>query len=242
MSRVLLLSWSIVFLIVSALPYTLVQQWPRFQGWESRHYILFTLSLPIFVLVLVSVYLDKIKAIADMKCVSFIFRPLILSIGLIGVVSSNYVYVDYQLLAIKQWAFVENLRAKPELKRYSSFRIEDRVGDFSRSGFTWYEADHQAWVEWGGVFTRAWGAENWYGNNVNDREEYTKGVRYSAANIDPTGAKCKLTFTNSSPHGKATIVREYWKWKYFGTEAQLRDYLLLIVKMESCLGDEGKPV
>lgn len=242
MRRVLLLSWSIVFLIISALPYTLVHQWPRFQGWESRHYILFTLSLPTFVLVLVSVYLDRIKEIANMRCVSFIFRPLILSIALIGVVSSNFVYVDYQLLAIKQWAVVENLRARPELKRYSSFRIEDRVGDFSKAEFTWYEANHQAWVEWGAVFTRAWGVENWYGNNVNEREEYTKGVRYSAANINPSGPKCKLTFTKSSPHGKATLVGEYWKWKYFGTEAQLRDYLLLIVEMESCLDDEGKPV
>jgi hypothetical protein len=231
---VLTLCWSIAFLFISLLPYALVQQPPRFQGWESRHYLLFTLSLPVFVLIAVSIYFDRLKVIASSLSIGFIFRPLIISIVLVGVISSNIVYLDYQLLAIKQWAVVENLKAKPELKRYSSFRIDDQVGDFSRNGFSWYEANHQAWYEWVAIFKKAWSAEKWYGNNINEREEFFKGVRYGASDIDPAGEKCLLTLKNISPYGRIGTARRYWKLKYFGADSQLQEFLLSIVTIESC--------
>jgi hypothetical protein len=231
---VLTLCWSIAFLFISALPYMVVQQSPLFQGWASRHYLLLTLSLPAFILVVVSVYLDRLRAIASMISIDFIFRPLILSIVLVGAVSANIVYLDYQLLAIKQWAVVENLKAKPELKRYSSFRIDDQVGDFSQTRFSWYEANHQSWYEWAAIFKKAWSAEKWYGNNIDERLEFYKSIRYGASDIASDGEKCLLTLKNISPYGRIGTARRYWKLKYFGTDSQLQEFLLSIVAIESC--------
>lgn len=227
--------WAAVFLVISALPYAMVQIGGRSQGWESRHYILFTLSMPVFVLVAVGVYLDRIKAVAQMKSIGFLFRPLILCIALTGAISSNMVYLDYQALAIKQWSVVENLKVKPELKQYSSFWIDDQVGDFSKNGFTWYEATHQSWYEWVAIFTRAWGEEKWFGNNVDEPEaSFYKGIRYSSAAINPDGAECRLTLRNTTKYGKYEVIRKYWVAKYFGTEEQFRQFLLTIASIESC--------
>lgn len=235
LNRMLWLLWAIAFLIISAFPYAMVQIGGRPQGWESRHYILFTLSMPVFVLVAVGAYLDRIKSVARMESIGFIFRPAILCIALTGAISSNMVYLDYQALAIKQWAVVENLKAKPELKRYSSFWVDDQVGDFSKNGFTWYEATHQSWYEWVAIFTKAWGEEKWFGNNVDEPQaSFYKGVRYSAADINPDGAECRLTLSNTTEYGKYKVIRKYWAVKYFGTPEQLRQYLLSIASIESC--------
>lgn len=234
MNRALLLCCALAFLLVSGLPYILVQQSPRFQGWESRHYILFTLSLPVFVMVVALVYLDRIKAIARAESMGFIFRPLVLCISLVGAASANLVYLDYQLIAIKQWAVVENLKAKPELKRYSSFWVDDQIGDFSKTDFSWYEANNQAWYEWSAIFKKAWSAEKWYANNVNTREEFYKSIRYGAADIDPKGEKCTLVLSNTSPYGKTGIIRRYFSLKYFGSEIQLHEFLLSIASVEGC--------
>jgi hypothetical protein len=207
---------------------------PRFQGWESRHYILFTLSLPVFVMVVALVYLDRIKAIARAESMGFIFRPLVLCISLVGAASANLVYLDYQLIAIKQWAVVENLKAKPELKRYSSFWVDDQIGDFSKTDFSWYEANNQAWYEWSAIFKKAWSAEKWYANSVNTREEFYKSIRYGAADIDPKGEKCTLVLSNTSPYGKTGIVRRYFSLKYFGSDIQLHEFLLSIASVEGC--------
>jgi len=229
-----LLLLSIVFLVVSALPYILIGEGPRYQGWESRHYILFTLSLPLFILALVVIYIDRLKAISEIKFIDYIFRPLIAGIVLVGVVSANIVYLDYQLIAIKQWAVVENLKIKPELKSYSVFAIDDQVGDFSQSEFSWYQANYQAFYEWAAIFKKAWGGEKWYGNNINRPEEFYKSMRYGTADIDPDGRKCLLTLSNTSPYGRIGIARRYFKVKYFGTDSQLKEFLLSIVAIESC--------
>lgn len=234
MNRVLLLGWTVAFLGISALPYILVQQGPRFQGWESRHYILFTLSLPVFVLIVAFVYLDRIKTMARAESMGFIFRPLILCISLVGAASANLVYRDYQLIAIKQWAVVENLKAKPELKHYASFWVDDQIGDFSKTDFSWYEADNQAWYEWSAIFKKAWAAEKWYANNLDTREEFYKGIRYGAADIDPKGEKCTLVLNNTSPYGKTGIVRRYFSLKYFGSDIQLQEFLMAIASIEGC--------
>lgn len=234
-SRTLWLLWSVAFLIVSALPYAMVQIGGRSQGWESRHYILFTLSMPVFVLVAVGVYLDRIKSLARIESICFIFRPLILFIALAGAISSNMVYLDYQALAIKQWSVVENLKLKSELKKYSSFWVDDQVGDFSKYGFTWYEATHQSWYEWVAIFTKAWGEEKWFGNNVDEPQaSFYKGVRYSAVDINPEGAECRLTLSNTTEFGKYKVIRKYWAAKYFGTDEQLRQYLLSIASIGVC--------
>ena len=239
MSRVLWLSWSVAFLLISALPYVLTQNSPSFQGWSSRHYLLFTLSVPIFVLVVLGIYLDRIKSIARMESIGFIFRPAILCIALTGAVSSNLIYLDYQALAVKQWSVVENLKAKSELKGYSSFWIDDQIGDFSKNGFTWYEATHQSWYEWVAIFTKAWGGERWFGNNADEPQaSFYKGVRYSAADINPEGEECRLVLKNTTPYRKYEVVRKYWALKYFGTAEELRQFLLSISSIESCL-DQG---
>ena len=93
---------------------------------------------------------------ARAQSMDFILRPLVLLISVIGVASANLVYLDYQLIAIKQWAVVENLKARPDLKRYSSFWVDDKIGDFSKTNFSWYEADNQAWYEWSAIFKKAW--------------------------------------------------------------------------------------
>lgn len=234
MNRTLLICWASAFLAISALPYILVQQGPRFQGWESRHYLLFTISLPIFILVVTFLYLDRIKEVARAQSMDFILRPLVLLISVIGVASANLVYLDYQLIAIKQWAVVENLKARPDLKRYSSFWVDDKIGDFSKTNFSWYEADNQAWYEWSAIFKKAWSAEKWYANNVDTREEFYKGIRYGAADIDPKGKKCKLALKNTSPYGKTGIVRRYFSLKYFGSEKSLQEFLLSIASIEGC--------
>lgn len=239
-SRALSLCWTFVFLVISALPYILVQQGPRFQGWESRHYILFTLSLPIFVLAIALVYLDRLKVMARAESMGFIFRPLVLCISLVGAASANLVYLDYQLLAIKQWAVVENLKAKPELKRYSSFWVDDQIGDFSKTDFLWYEADKQAWYEWSAIFKKAWAAEKWYANNVDTREEFYKSIRYGASDIDPKGEKCTLVLNNTSPYGKTGIVRRYFSLKYFGSDIQLQEFLMSIASIDGC-GSVAEP-
>jgi hypothetical protein len=234
--RGLWLFWAVAFLGASALPYAMVQIGGRYQGWESRHFILFTLSMPIFVLVAVGVYLDRIKAVARMESIGFIFRPVILCIALLGAVSSNMVYLDYQALAIKQWSVVETLKTKPELKEYSSFWVDDQVGDFSKRGFTWYEATHQSWYEWVAIFTKAWGGEKWFGNNVDEPQaSFYKGVRYSAADINPDGEQCRLTLRNTTEYGQYAVIRKYWAAKYFGTDEELRQFLLSIASIESCL-------
>lgn len=233
-SRLLLLCWAFAFLAISALPYVLVQQGPRFQGWESRHYILFTLSLPVFVLAVVLVYIDRVKTMARAESMGFIFRPLVLCLSLVGAASANLVYLDYQLIAIKQCAVVENLKAKPELKHYASFWVDDQIGDFSKTDFSWYEADKQAWYEWSAIFKKAWSAEKWYANNLNTREEFYKGIRYGSADIDPKGEKCTLVLHNTSPYGKTGIVRRYFSLKYFGSDIQLQEFLMAIASIEGC--------
>lgn len=236
-SRVLWLLWSVAFLIISALPYAMVQIGARFQGWESRHYILFTLSMPVFVLVAVGVYLDRIKSLARMESIGFIFRPMILCITLTGVVSSNMVYLDYQAIAVKQWAVVENLKIRPELKKYSKFLVNDQVGDFSKSGFLWDDATHQSWYEWAAIFTKAWGRQSWFAVNADDTQALIYddyGVRYGAVDINPEGKVCSLTLKNTTHYRKSEVVFRYWALKYFGTVEQLRQFLLSIASIESC--------
>lgn len=235
LSRAGLLLWTLSFVIISALPYTLVPTAPRFQGWESRHTLLFTLSLPIFVLVVVIVYLDRIRSLSRMESMGVMFRPLIVCIALTGVVGANMIYLDYQALAIKQWSVVENLKVRPDLQRYSSFWIDDQVGDFSKNGFSWYEATHQSWYEWVAIFTRAWGREKWFGNNVDEpRASSYKGVRFTATDINPEGEECRLTLKNVTHYRKSELVLRYWFLKYFGTQAQLQQFLLSLVSIESC--------
>lgn len=235
MRRALLLGWSIAFLIISALPYLMVPTSPRFQGWESRHYLLFTLSLPVFAFIALMMYLDQLKAVIKVESVGIIARPIILCVALIGVISSANVYLDYQAISVKQWAAVENLKIRPELKRYSSFWVDDQVGDFSKNGFHWYEATHQNWYEWVAIFTKAWGAQKWYGNNIDENKAYyLKMLRYGAADINPDGDVCYLKLKNTSPLGKFRVVQKYWRLKYFGPEEQLRKYLLSIVAIEYC--------
>jgi len=228
--------WALSFLLISAIPYVLLQIGARPQGWESRHYILFTLSLPIFLLVALGIYLDRVRELAQISSIGFLFRPLIFTIALAGVVNSNIVYLDYQALAIKQWSVVENLRAKPELQKFSSFWIEDQVGDFSKNGFTWYEATHQSWYEWVAIFTKAWGAEKWFGNNSDEPSaSFFKGVRYSAADINPGGVECRLVLKSTTQYSKSDIVRLYFVAKYFGSELQRKKFLLSISSIKSCL-------
>jgi hypothetical protein len=229
------LPWAIIFLFISALPYVLVSQPPRFQGWESRHLLLFTLSLPIFVFALLIALLDRVRDLACASTVNFIFRPLILCIVLIGVINANKVYLDYQLLAIKQWSVVENLKAQPELKKYSRFIIYDNVGDFSKNGFSWREANHEAFYGWVAIFKKAWGGERWYANNHDERHEFEKSDRYGAADINPGGESLGLVLTNTDEKKiKTQIVLRYWKLKYFGGPSELREFLLSIVAIEPC--------
>jgi hypothetical protein len=230
------LFWPTSFLIITALPYALLQIVGSPQGWESRHYILLTLSLPIFILAVVGLYLNRIREIAQLSSIGFLFRPLICTIALAGAVNMNIVYLDYQALAIKQWSVVENLKVKPELKKFSSFWINDQVGDFSKKGFTWYEATHQSWYEWVAIFTKAWGAEKWFGNNSDEPSASSyKGTRYSASEINPTGMECRLTLLKTTPLSKYDIVRHYWSAKYFGTDDQRKAFLLSISSISSCL-------
>jgi nucleoside-diphosphate-sugar epimerase len=63
---------------------------------------------------------------------------------------------------------------------------------------------------------------------------FYKGVRYSAADINPEGEACKLTLQNTTPYGKYEVVRRYWTVKQFGTDEQLRQYLLSIASIKSC--------
>jgi hypothetical protein len=195
--------------------------------------------LPVFVLVIALVYIDRVKTMATAESMGFIFRPLVLCISLVGAASANYVYLDYQLIAIKQWAVVENLKARPELKRYASFWVDDQIGDFSKAEFSWYEANNQAWYEWTAIFKKAWSAEKWYANNLGTRDEFYKGIRYGAADIDPKGEKCTLVLTNTSPHGKSGTARRYFSMKYFGSDIQLQQFLLSIATVKGCENGAG---
>lgn len=229
-----LMFWALSFLLISALPYVLVLQPPRFQGWESRHLLLFTLSLPIFIFVLLVVALDRLRILGRAGTIGFIFRPLILCIALMGAIYTNKIYLDYQLLAIKQWALVENFKARPELQKYSRFLIYDDVGDFAKHGFSWREANHEAFYGWVAVFKKAWGSERWYANNNDERHEFDKSDRYGAAEINPSGLLLELLISSASEKSKTQIVLNYWRLKYFGTPQELREYLLSIVTIDPC--------
>lgn len=235
MKRGLALGWSIAFLIISALPYALVGMSGRFQGTESRHYLLFTISLPIFIFITLIIYLERIGKILEIKAVEIISRPIVLCAALVGLISSNNAYMDYQAIAVKQWAIVANLKEKQELRRYSSFWVDDQVGDFSRNGFDWYDATHQNWYEWVAIFTKAWGGQKWYANNMDEpRPLHFKMLRYGAADINPDGEVCVIKVKNTSSSGRSGVVWKYWGLKYFGTEGQLRKFLLSIVAIEIC--------
>jgi hypothetical protein len=151
-----------------------------------------------------------------------------------GIINANKVYLDYQLLAIKQWAVVENLKSHQELSKYSRFIIYDNVGDFSKNGFSWREANHEAFYGWVAIFKKAWSGERWYANNNDERHEFDKSDRYGSADINPMGEALALMLKNTDEKGKTQIALKYWRLKYFGTPDQLRDFLLSIVAIEPC--------
>lgn len=224
---------SSVFILITALPYMLVNAAPSFGGWNSRHYILWTVSAPVFVFAVLYIYVDKLKEMSGAVSLNFIFYSSIICIVVAGIFSSNYVYLDYQVQAIKQHAVVENLKKRPDLKIYSVFWIDDRIGSFNGSHLA-NTLPYQAWYEWAAIFRKAWGAEKWYGNNINMNEERIVSARYGASLINPDGLRCTLILSNKSTYGRSGVVRRYLKYKYFGTEGQLNDFLLSIVSLEGC--------
>jgi len=229
------LMWSVVFLFVSAFPYAVANHYPSPQGWESRHYLLFTLSWPSFILAAGCFYFQRVKTLANVQSIDCTFRKTIMCIALAGALNSNLIYLDYQAIAIKQWSVVENLRARPDLKKYSSFKIDDQVGDFSKMGVTWHDATHQAWYEWAAIFTKAWGEEKWFGNNIDKRQaEFFKGVRYGASEINPSGLECKITIRNLVNYTKFGHVRRYLYIKYLGSNEELKRHLSSLISIESC--------
>jgi hypothetical protein len=233
------LMWSVGFLLVSAFPYAVANLHPGPQGWESRHYLLFTLSWPCFILATGCFYFQRVKTHANAQSIDCAFRKTVVCIALAGALNSNLVYLDYQAIAIKQWSVVENLRVRPDLKKYSSFWIDDQVGDFSKKGFAWHEATHQAWYEWVAIFTKAWGEEKWFGNNVGNRQaEFSKSVRYGASEINPSGLECLITIRNLVNYSKFGHVRRYLYIKYLGSNEELKRHLLSLVSIESCQAKE----
>jgi hypothetical protein len=229
------LMWSVAFLVISAFPYTVANVYPSPQGWESRHFLLFTLSWPCFVLAALCFYFQRIKATGGTRSIDFVFRATVICVALAGALNSNLVYLDYQAIAIKQWSIVENLRVRPYLKKYSSFWVDDQVGDFSKKGFTWHEATHQAWYEWTAIFTKAWGEEKWFGNNIDKNQpEFFKGIRYGASEINPNGLECRIIIRNNVEFTKLGHVRRYLQIKYFRSDEDLKQHLLSLISIDSC--------
>ncbi len=226
--------WLMVFLFMSAFPYSLININPAYRGFDSRHLILFTLSLPAFVVWLVIVYVDRIKEVFNIARVDYLFRAIFFSIVIVGIVESNAVYMDYQALAIKQESVIENLRVQSNLKKYSIFEIDDQVGDFSKNMMVTHEVKHQAWYEWAAIFKKAWGEERWYGNNLDMPYRGMKSIRYGTGLVNENGANCRLILRNNMIISQRQIIYKYWLLKHFGSHANLRAFLLEITSIEGC--------
>ena len=226
--------WSILFLFITALPYALIHLRPSYRGFESRHLILVTLSLPIFLLYLLFYVFEKIKKNATILNIEYISRPIIFCIVMSGIVASNILYIDYQAIAIKQWSVIENLKLRGDLKQYSEFVVSDYVGDFSNSGFVGDEAAHQEWYEWVSIFSKAWGAQKWYGYNTGRNVNFIESARYGTLDIDKNGRRCELKLFKTTNMSKGSVVAGYWREKYFGDEAGVRQYLLSISTIQGC--------
>jgi hypothetical protein len=228
-----LIFWSSMFILFTALPYMLVNASPSFEGWNSRHYILWTVSLPVFVFTVLYVYFDRIRVLSGATSLNFVLYSSIFCVALSGIISSNYVYLGYQVQAIKQHAVVENLKERPDLKIYSGFWIDDQISNFNNN-YPSNAVPYQAWYEWAAIFRKAWGAEKWYGNNINMNEDRMVSARYGASEINPDGLRCTVILKSSSNYGRSGVVRRYFTYKYFGTEMQLKQFLLSIVSLDGC--------
>jgi len=226
--------WLCGFLFISAFPYSLINLNPSYRGFESRHLILFTLSLPAFVLGAMVLYFERVKKVIVVARIDYLFRSVFIYIVAIGVIGSVVTYYDYQALAIKQESIVENLKVKTNLKKYSNFTIEDQIGDFSVHSSSPHELTHQAWYEWAAIFKKAWGEERWYGNNSDLPNEHKKGIRYGSSQIREDDFQCKLLLRSNDSKDKTKLVHKYWALKYFGSAIDFRRYLLEISSIEAC--------
>lgn len=225
--------WLLAFLAISALPYIIVGAHPRFQGWESRHYLLLTISLPLSLVGGLVLYVDHVKTRLGLEAARYIGRALVVCLSLIGIISTGNVYIGYQALAVKQWAVVEVLKNRADLQKFSNFKIHDKVGDFSDSGSLGGMATRQNWYEWAAVFTKAWGEQRWYAYNVEDDEEQPpKMLRYGSLHINPDVHVGYLVLKSNTRRNQASVVGKYLRLKYFGTEAKLQEFLSGLVSLE----------
>lgn len=218
---------------LSFLPYVLVGQAPRPFYWESRHLLLFTITIPMAIFAIVRLASLPFRGEAfNARCVARLATAGICAVFcLVGYVS----YFIVQIGSIKQHAIVENLRKLPRLKEYDYFSVVDNAKDFAGNRLSLYEATHENYYGWAFLFTRAWGEERWFGYSHDEFRKdrpYRLG-RYGTSRINTDGRWCTLTIDANPGRTQWQIYRQYY-WYKFVEKDKLRPFLESLVSISGC--------
>lgn len=230
------LPWYLVGLAfcLSFLPYALVGQAPRPLYWESRHLLLFALTIPMIAFAIVrvvSLLFGRVTGTHPRHAAGLLTAFVCAAYCLFGYV--NYFIV--QIGSIKQQAIVENLRKQPHLMAHDFFSVVDEAKDFGGNRLNLYEATHDNYYGWALVFTQAWGEERWFGYSFDEfrRDKPQRLARYGTSKINPNGHWCSLTIKQNPGRSQWQIYYQYY-WVKFVDKSGLQPFLESLVSISGC--------
>lgn len=236
---VLLAGFAGLLLVGAMFPYAAVGQSPSLQGWHTRHALLASLPVALFVVSLLRpmwfIFSGQARGAMDGRFAALLIGVLLLVAFSLSTIST---YVSWQARAVKDKAIMTVLADTPILKGTSVFWVDDQYPLGGERLYRFYE--------WAGMLKKAWGGESRVGFQLQGYSMESLGMFrgfYTKSNLlsefEPSGCQVGLTIRqNVVKYTESELVWNYFRKKYF-TPDELPDFLRSAIHIEVLLPDDG---
>ncbi|MDD5670012.1 MAG: hypothetical protein PHN49_00045 [Candidatus Omnitrophica bacterium] len=210
------LFFSLFLMFLGALPYAAVGK-AADSSYASRHLLLAGISTGLLLMSVADLSVG-LKIISS-KVKNIIFAAVIALFCFVDM--GNYIH--WQFRWIRDRSVILQLAENPELKKYSTFLIEDKACCQNEKNIYY---DYR-FYEWASLFKMVWHGEKWVGYSLESpspeqmRDKRYLTARYNLAEYNPKGRKAVLSLRGAGGDGcfgnaaKVLKVFEYFYIKFF---------------------------